>query len=234
MSLMTESKDVDRVIDVLRSMFPGGSPQFRLDNWPCPALNVLDCVLSLNRNYKHFCKPKVAKFADTHQEVQSLDELLRLIERHKTPLEFSQKELEYNDKRRAGVLVGVTKYLISAQEIFDGETEMRRLGRWAVSVTSRDYKTPGVPGFALSGFQYLRILFGADTAKPDVHIRRFASEAVGRKIGDEKALALLEAAAARLGWSLCAVDHEIWETRAEKKKPSSAECPMREKIVEAG
>lgn len=228
---MTHGEDVDRVMDALRSMFPGGPPQFRLDNWPCPALNVLDCVLSLNRDYHGFCKPRVARFAEQHREVQSLDELLRQIERHKTPLEFSQKELDYDDRRRADVLVGVTKYLISAQGIFDGETEMDRLGQWAVSVTARDYKAPGVPGFALAGFQYLRMLFGADTTKPDVHICRFVSESVGRKVGDEKALALLESATERLGWSLWAVDHEIWKMRAEDKKPVSAECPAREKAL---
>jgi len=62
------------------------------------------------------------------------------------------------------------------------------------------------------------MLFGAQTAKPDVHVRRFVSEAVGCTVGNAKALILLEIAAKRLGWSLLALDNEIWELRAQSGK----------------
>lgn len=210
-----KSQDVDRVVDALRRTFGSRSPEFKFESWPAPALNVLDCVLSLNRSYHGFCEHRVDTFAKAHPEVESLEQLLRLIESYPTPLEFSAKELDYNHKERAEILVGVINYLIGAQKAFGGKTEMIRLGQWASSLTPQDYEAPGVRGFALSGFQYLRMLFGADTAKPDVHIRRFVSEAVGRKTDDAKALALLEVATKRLGWSLLAVDNEIWKLRAE-------------------
>jgi hypothetical protein len=77
-----------------------------------------------------------------------------------------------------------------------------------------DYETLGIPGFGLSGSQYLRILFGAQAVKPDVHIRRFVSEAVGRPVQDVQALVLLEAASKRLGWPLSSLDYAIWEELA--------------------
>jgi hypothetical protein len=42
------------------------------------------------------------------------------------------------------------------------------------------------------------MLLGAQTAKPDVHVRRFVSGIVGRSVGDVEALTLLEASALRI------------------------------------
>ena len=76
-------------------------------------------------------------------------------------------------------------------------------------------ETLGIRGFKVVGFQYLRMLFGADTTKPDVHIRGFISEALNhRRISDYEALSLLEAAALRLGLSVRAVDSAIWRVGA--------------------
>jgi len=58
------------------------------------------------------------------------------------------------------------------------------------------------------------MLLGAKTAKPDVHIRRFVSDAVGYKVGDEEALSLLEEACAVLKWPLSDLDYVVWETLA--------------------
>jgi hypothetical protein len=51
-----------------------------------------------------------------------------------------------------------------------------------MSVRPGDSYFLGIKGFKLSGFQYLRMLFGAQTTKPDVHIVKFISEIVGRKV----------------------------------------------------
>jgi hypothetical protein len=80
-----------------------------------------------------------------------------------------------------------------------------------------------VPGFGLGGFQYLRMLFGAQTTKPDVHIIRFVSEAIGRKIADIKALYLLERAAKQAGLPIRELDITIWETGARRgNRPQSS------------
>ncbi len=214
-----EEQDVDRLIAALCRAF-GDNPPSRTfgGGWPAPAMNVLDCVLSLNRRYYAFCEPRLDRFEKAHPEVQTLAQLLQLIGKYSTPLEFSITELDYHDEKRAATLVGVTTYLNHAQDEFDGQTEALRLEQWAASVTPEDYETPRVRGFALAGFQYLRMLFGAQTAKPDVHIRRFVSEAVGRTVVDAQALTLLEIAAKRLGWPLLELDNELWELRAQSGK----------------
>ena len=206
-------QDARLLIEALRHSFPA-PPRRGFDSWSVPPLNVLDCVLSLNRRYDTFCKPRVRQFANQHPEVDTLERLLRLINRYSTPLEFSTKELNYRDEERAATLVGVRTHLLQAQNAFKGSSETSRLRKWARKAKPGDYKALGIRGFGLSGFQYLRMLFRAQTAKPDVHIRRFVSKAVGHAVGDAQALTLLESAAKHLKWPLLALDNAIWDRLA--------------------
>ena len=90
------------------------------------------------------------------------------------------------------------------------------LHTWAISVKPHDVAVVGVRGFGLAGYQYLRMLFGAQTTKPDVHVKRFVSQALGRKVGAKDALALLEQASAQAGLPLRAVDGVIWQEQSQK------------------
>ena len=56
--------------------------------------------------------------------------------------------------------------------------------------------------------------FGGNTTKPDVHIIRFVSDAIGRKVTDVEALRLLEAVAAKFSIILHNLDTSIWEKMA--------------------
>ncbi|HYS54322.1 MAG TPA: hypothetical protein VER58_11230 [Thermoanaerobaculia bacterium] len=103
--------------------------------------------------------------------------------------------LNYRDPRRASILRGVTEYLARIAEQGDG-SETDNLTKWACQAHPRDYRAMSVSGFGLAGFQFLRMLFGANTTKPDVHIIRFVANAVVRGVNDVEALALLEQAAA--------------------------------------
>lgn len=189
------------------------------DNWANPPLNVLDCVLSLNRRYEEFCLPRVQRFAEAHPEIQQLAAFRSLIVSYPTPLKFSETELNYRDQRRADVLLGVTEYLLrqlrafpaTSSEPSQSKSEMASLGAWAQSARPEDARSTGVHGFGLAGFQYLRMLFGAQTAKPDIHIRRFVADAVRHRVSDAEALTLLEAAAREEGLRLADLDYSIWQ-----------------------
>ena len=66
-------------------------------------------------------------------------------------------------------------------------------------------------GFGVAGFQYLRMHFGADTVKPDVHIRRYVEGVLGRPVGDVAMVWLVEQACRKVGASPLAVDARIWQ-----------------------
>lgn len=186
-------------------------------SWSSPALNMLDCVLSLNRQYDNFCYPRVERFALHRPNVKTLAQLLQLIRRYPSPLAFSLGELDYNDAQRAQTLVGVVRYLLRAQKAFTATSEASRLRQWAASVTPEDLPSVQVRAFALAGFQYLRMLFGVQTTKPDIHIRRYIGNVLGRVVSDVEALMLLEEAAGRLRLPLRSVDYAIWKKRDLKR-----------------
>jgi hypothetical protein len=156
----------------------------------------------------------VTKFAEMHSEVRTLADLCALIESYPSPLAFSIAELNYRDERRAETLLGVVKYLIGIQRQCVGATEAERLARWAKAAKPEDAWNVGVRGFGLAGFQYLRMLLGAQTTKPDIHIRRFVSEVLGRTVGDVESLRLLELAAQSIGRPVASVDYAVWLERA--------------------
>ncbi len=209
--------DTYLIADVLSSRF-GQVRVHENYGWPQnTALCVLDCVLSLNRRYDSVVLPRLEMFARQRPEVVELAHLSDLMRKHEDAGAFCLKELRYNDVRREQTLKGVLEYLLMVQSRYEGESEWERLGAWAVAVRPQDYLAVGVRGFALSGFQYMRMLFGAQTTKPDIHIIRFVSQIVGRKVTDVKALELLEQAALQANLPLREVDNAIWEAGARQK-----------------
>ena len=70
----------------------------------------------------------------------------------------------------------------------------------------------------LQSFQYLCMLFGVDTTKPDIYIIRFVSGLLNRNVSDLEAHALLEAACERIGVSVRAVDNLIWKRGEQRSK----------------
>jgi hypothetical protein len=131
-----------------------------------------------------------------------------------SPDAFVRDALTYRDALRAQVLSGVLDFLLKVSASRPGNSELERLENWARETRPAEYRGVGIRGFGLAGFQYLRMLFGANTTKPDVHIRRYVGAAVGRRVSDVQALDLLEEAADAHGVALRDVDTTIWERSA--------------------
>ncbi len=184
-----------------------------------PAIKVIDCVLSLNRKYDTFVVPRLKTFMNNHPETQRVVELAKLIANYPTPHAFVQQELNYNHEDRAKTLDAVVKYLCT---IIDGtktlEEEKKGLTQWAIESKPHDYQVLKIKGFGIAGFQYLRMLFGVDTTKPDVHIIRYLSDILNRRVSTTESLLLLESASARAGLSVRGVDSYIWKKGARPTK----------------
>jgi hypothetical protein len=135
--------------------------------------------------------------------------------------EYCSRHLNYNHPRRERTLRGVVGFLLRVQPRYEGATEWEKMQAWAASARPEDHASIGVTGFGLAGLQYLRMLFGVQTTKPDVHVTQFVSDAVGRRVNDITALALLEAAAAKAGLPLREVDGAIWDAGSRSKAAST-------------
>lgn len=183
------------------------------------AVKVIDCVMSLRRDYRAVVEPRVRTFADRHPDVTACSQLVSMIRGYPSPTEFHKQELDMNSPGKATALVGVLEYLVEVQRRFQGGTEEARLKDWACWARPGDYLTLGVPGFGLAGFQYLRMLFGADTTKPDEHVLGYVQGVLGRPIAgnasrEVQAVYAVERAGEMLGHSIRGLDVAIWRRGA--------------------
>ncbi|MGH9497156.1 MAG: hypothetical protein ACRD3B_19325, partial [Candidatus Sulfotelmatobacter sp.] len=156
-----------------------------------PAVRVIDCVLSLMRRYDAFVVPRLDEFERRYPDVRTVSDLYRLIASFQCPDRFVIEVLDYRHEDRAETLAGVVNWLVTVSGEGAQIEQISNLGRWASAAHPSDHTTLGIHGFGLGGFQYLRMLFGANTTKPDVHICRFVASSVGHRVSDIEALDLL-------------------------------------------
>jgi len=208
--------DTDRLRAALQRDFQVVLPSSDRAWSRAPALRVIDCVLSLRRNYDRFLVPRLNRFEEQFPETTSITQLRTLVDTYSSPAAFVKDALNYNDPPRAQTLNAVIDYLLTAAVSRDGGSELDRLRSWADDAKPGDYKALGIRVFALAGFQYLRMLFGANTTKPDVHICRYITKAVGHRVSDIEALSLLEDATRGESLSLRDLDTAIWERSARE------------------
>ena len=112
----------------------------------------------------------------------------------------------YNMWTRAGQLRGLARYFDSV-----GVRNQAALHDWAdVSSFEEDFQGQ-VKGLGPTVYQWLVMRQGVDTVKPDVHVRRFAEDAVGRALTDAEVVEGVERAAVQLGLTALEFDWRIWE-----------------------
>ncbi|MBM3331799.1 hypothetical protein FJY68_08115 [candidate division WOR-3 bacterium] len=194
-------------------------------------LCCLDAVLSIHRNYRRFVVPRVVRFRSEHPDMRLLGDMLSLYDRL-GPREFAHVVTQSRDTRRAELLHSVCARL---RDIASGcptiEEEKKAIRDWMTRAGAIGYLTFGVKGIGLATFQYLRMLFGVSTVKPDVHIKRFVGVSLGRPIRDLDAIGLIEAVASRIGTEPTSLDHALWKRLSD---PSQSEPPNREDLGDAG
>ena len=203
--------EIEKVAKELKKIQLSLHPNFQF-SWNNPSLNILDCVLSLNRNYYSMVKPRLDRFKDNHPDCFSIEDLIDLFQDYKCNYgEFTVRELDYNHADRGRIIFEVAEYLLKEISKDDSGTQIEKLEKWAINAKPEDAYTTGIKGFGLAGFQYLRILFGAQTAKPDVHVINYLSNIIDRKLSNIGALNLLEKAAPFTGIPIRELDLAIWE-----------------------
>lgn len=98
-----------------------------------------------------------------------------------------------------------------------GVTTQVNLEEWArTSEFKRDFEKK-VPGLAIAVYQWLVMRQGVETVKPDVHVRRFAEEALARHLRDAELVVGFEAVAKELSLKAYELDWRIWEHQRLKK-----------------
>lgn len=115
--------------------------------------------------------------------------------------------------------------------------DLEAMRYWAQQPYKEPLSAYGVRGIGIATTQYLRMLAGANTTKPDRHIRQAIKDALGRWVEDEEAIFLIEAVAQRLDMRATNLDHAIWKLysgdQAGQQATSRVSPPAREETMPA-
>jgi hypothetical protein len=191
---------------------------------------LLDCVLSLHRRYDEFVVPRIIEFKNRHPDVITLTELCQCVANSGGPAKFYENELDYDYDDAAEMFGKVLNYLTSESESskYLGQTDMEKCRQWAISATIYGYKRiwekGNIPLFGIAGWQYLRMLFGADTCKPDIAVKGYVEDCLERALSGHSTVVLMEAAAPLastlkfFSQPVREADRRIWHQYNNRKK----------------
>lgn len=153
-----------------------------LDRWTGdnPLLLLADAAgTTTGQNYFNDVKPSVEAFQTQFLEsgrVTSFDELSSLNQQDSTLQQI------FEAKRKRRVLIRGANVFAD----FDAETDLARLQKWAGGADPYHHALDsfgGINGVGLRTFQFLRMIAGIDTVKPDIQVQRFI-EALGDATGN--------------------------------------------------
>ncbi|MFL5958694.1 MAG: hypothetical protein ACJ75G_00300 [Gaiellaceae bacterium] len=173
-------------------------------------MNLLETVLDYMLQTEVVVKALERFRQNRWNDVRILDDLERLMERFPEDqagnTALAQHLWGYNFWTRAQQLRDLVRYFRSI-----GIIDQERLKQWALAGTFKADFEGRVKGLGPAVYQWLVMRQGVDTVKPDVHVRRFAEAAVGRKLNDQDVIELTTRAAARIGAKAFELDWRIWE-----------------------
>lgn len=184
-----------------------------IGNYENAVLVCLDSVLSINRKYYNFVVPRITYFQNKYPNIIRLKDLIELIDA--VGINGFKECWNYNHPDRVKILHNLCNRLIEISNLYEGRNELLSLRKWASQSSVSDYNDFNVAGIGFTTFQYIRMLLGANTVKPDVHIKNKISEIIGRKVNDKYAVELFEKACDELKLDITDFEHYIWQKNAK-------------------
>lgn len=210
-----KENDVERLVEYLKNIPLSKqvrAEEFGYDN---PVLICIDAVLSINRPYYRFVAPRIEHFKKEYAVIIDLGGLVNLIERYG----YEQFDIvwKYKHPQRVVILDSLAKKYLRYKDEVCINNDLLAMKDWAKKSSLNEFEKFGVEGIGLATFQYLRMLLGVSTFKPDVHIKKAVSIALGRKLNEMKVIELMEKASEIMGVEAIMMDHNLWRFFAEKE-----------------
>jgi len=170
-----------------------------------PVLALVDTVLSINRKYDSFVKPRIELIKNTR--IDSFDSLRQELEKGD---EYFISLWNYNHPQRIELLRNLLAYFIDYKNNNNIKTDLATLRTWGKESSVEKYANWNIKGIAFTTYQYLRMLCGADTVKPDIHILRTIEKGIGRKLSTKDSVKIIEYISKEMGIKARDLDHAIW------------------------
>jgi hypothetical protein len=177
--------------------------EFNYDN---PVLILVDAVLSMNRKYDSFVVPRVELIRK--RGIKTLEEALKTIEGE--GINGFCKIWNYNHPERVEILKRLINRYLQVKKDLKIDDDLTALKEWGRRSTVRDYKDLNVKGIGFVTYQYLRLMCGADTTKPDIHLKRAVKEGTGENLPLEEVVQVVEETSKKLGIKARQLDYALW------------------------
>lgn len=183
-------------------------------NYTSAVLILSDAILSVRRKYKEVVQPIIDRIRNHKLDEQSLEQLVQMIDERGA--QYLMDLWQYQDEERVLRLRRLSQRFLELKPKLEIHDDLHLLKSWAQSAVPEHAKAFGVKGVGIATFQYLRILSGVDTVKPDVHLQQAVKDAVMRRCSDFDIIRLVEATARRLGIPARKLEYAIWEYYSDK------------------
>ena len=183
-----------------------------------PAVRVIHSVIQQGLTYETTVYPRLVGFKKNRPDIKSVRQLADLMASYTTPLEFLTEEVNLKNKLKADAIDGIVKYLCDLIEASPAVPEEETLKQWAITAEPGDYKELNIKGVKIATFQWLRMLFGADTSKPDVHIMNFISDTIEQTLSKNDCILLIKGVASYLEASERDIDLAIWDFMSSRSR----------------
>lgn len=182
-------------------------------NYSNPVLILVDAVLSMNRKYEAFVVPRIKHLEKSN--ITSLDQLNTIITQN--GIEAFAQVWNYNDPKRVEILQNLAQKFSQLKEQYGLSDDLETLHKWGKEAKPEEWTTFGVKGIAFTTYQYLRILCGANTVKPDIYIQRAFKEAIGKSRPLEEIVEVVEETAKQMNIAAQQLDYALWSYYSQSK-----------------
>jgi hypothetical protein len=191
--------------------------EYSYDN---PVLICIDAVLSINRRYNGFVVPRISRFRYRFPHITTLTHLKELVSQR--GYEGFAGVWDYEHADRVRILDQLIAWFLGEKKRQREPDDLVVMRRWADGFRLDREREPLIAGLGPATLQYLRMLLGVSTAKPDRYIRRAVAGALGHPVSDEEAVQVVtEAARApEVGAEPAALDYAIWKHLSSKGRGS--------------
>jgi len=175
-------------------------------------LILVDVCLAWRRKYNTPVIPRIKDISRRYSEVKTLEELKGLIE--KLGDSFNKEFWNFDSDMRKDMLYSLTCELLEYKKKHKIDGDLEAMKAWArrADIKNHNKGINGRPikGLGIANFQYLRMLCGVDTVKPDGHIIKGMETAVNHSVKPYEAVKLLEAVSLKIKKSMLELDQLLW------------------------
>ena len=222
---MTRNERITTILARIKEIAPDPLPRDNTVLDQSPAVKVINSVLSLRRPYRTVVKPRLDAFQENNPDVIQVSDLVNLMARYDTPYDFLKAELDFGSELKATAIDDVVEKLCGIINASPSVPEEDAIRQWALHANPGGYRVWKITNFGIAGFQWLRVLFGADTVKPDTHILNFLADTLNERFPQTsykkklEAVGLIEEASAYSEFSARDIDRIIWLFMSETPNP---------------